>query len=411
MSGLSLSLQGDLLDWQQPVSCIDDRFWDAVIVGAGPAGASAAHHLAKSGLSVLLADRAQFPRQKVCGDCMITDVDVNLDRLGIREAVRRAGSEISGVSIHSASGVSFDVRGRFVTLKRPELDSRLARHAVDAGAVFVKGQVSDAVINDDECVSVAFRGLGRPVKARVGILATGTSVGLAKKVAAKKLPRPSALAMRRYVRSKCRLDKLILSYSREILPGYRWIVPLGRGEYNIGCGRFLSEGEKVDIRTHFDRFLADFEPARQLMGSGEFISPLRSAVLRCGLEGGEPLIRRSILQTGETIGTTFFLTGEGIGQAMTTGWLAARAVERALRHGKRELLMDYVSQIESEIRPRHDGFRSAQKWMSRPWLNDLLARRMNRSEYLRNVCADFVNNSCDPRSLYSIKAILKSFYK
>jgi len=342
---------------------------------------------------------------------MITDVDTNLDRLGIREVVRRAGCEINGVSIHSPSGVSFDVPGRFVTLKRPQLDSLVARHAVDAGAVFVKGHVSHAVINDDESVSVEFRGLDRPINTGLAIVATGTSVGFIRRVTAKKPPRPSALAMRRYVRSKCRFDTLLLSYSREILPGYRWIVPLGNGEYNIGCGRFLSEGDKVDIRAHFDRFVTDFDPARELMRSGEFISPPRSAVLRCGLEGAEPLIRRSILNTGEAIGTTFFLTGEGIGQAMTTGWLAARAAERALSNGDREHLRDYALQIESEIRPRHDGFRSAQKWMSRPWLNNLLARRMNRSVFLRDVCADFINNSGDPRGLYSLKAILKSFYK
>lgn len=411
MSGVDPALQGDLFRWQKPVAEIGDRSWDVIVIGAGPAGTSAAYHLGRSGLRVLLADRAQFPRQKVCGDCMITDINANLNRLGLRDAIDKAGHTIKAISVHSPSGFSFDVPGRFVTLRRPDLDAILARNAVGAGAVFVSGHVSDLSINADETVSVNFRGLDGPMEAKIAIVATGAGVGLARKLRTNVPMRPSALAMRRYVRSDHRIENLTLSYSRRILPGYRWIVPLGKGEYNIGCGHFLGDGNEAGIRVHFDEFVTDFLPARELVRKGEYISPPRSAAMRCGLDGTTPLVGRSVLFTGEMIGATLLMTGEGIGQAMTTGWMAAAAVDRALGEGNREHLAAYVSDLESEIRPRHIGFRRAQAWMSRPWLNDLLAWRMNRSRYLRGVCAGFLGGHGNPRSLYSVRAIFKSFFR
>ena len=60
-------------NWQREANSISDRLWDVVIVGAGPAGATAACHLAARHHRILLVDRKKFPREKVCGDGLLTD--------------------------------------------------------------------------------------------------------------------------------------------------------------------------------------------------------------------------------------------------------------------------------------------------------------------------------------------------
>src|SRR5262249_29085473 len=84
---------------------IEGGTFDVVIVGAGPAGTSAAWFLAERGLSVALLDRAVFPRDKVCGDG-ISPLSLSvLDRMGVASAVEAAGSwRIDGIRVHAPSG-------------------------------------------------------------------------------------------------------------------------------------------------------------------------------------------------------------------------------------------------------------------------------------------------------------------
>lgn len=395
--------------WQLPIEQIPDKFWDVIIIGAGPAGSTAAYHVSRTGFKVLLIDMARFPRQKICGDCMITDVEPNLSGMGLLQTIRRAGKELSGISIYSPSRHSFLIPGNFVTLKRPVLDCILARSAVDAGAMFAVGHVEDLKVEADESVSAGIKGQSDRIRGKIGILATGAHISLARKLGIVTRVKPSAIAMRSYIKASTNLDSLILCYERNILPGYGWIVPLGNDEYNLGCGYFLENNHQRNMRTCFADFVTSFPPAKELMNGAEVLAPPRSGAIRCGLSGTEPLYRNSIVLAGETIGTTFPLTGEGIGQAMTTGVIAAAVVSETLLKNDRGQLEQYPALLKSQLRPRHDGFLHAQKWVSRPWVNDFMARRVKKSKFLRDACAEFIYNSENSHKVYSLKAILKSY--
>src|SRR6185295_13891760 len=117
------------MSWQFSVLDLPDREWDVVVVGAGPAGATAAAHLARAGRDVLLVDRARFPRDKVCGDALIPDAIGALDRLGALDAVRQRGQSIAATGVFSPSRIEFEVPGRFITLKRVHLDAIVAERA------------------------------------------------------------------------------------------------------------------------------------------------------------------------------------------------------------------------------------------------------------------------------------------
>lgn len=399
------------VDFQIPVDRAPRQLWDALIVGAGPAGCAAAYQLSRRGHSVLLLDMARFPRDKTCGDCMITDAADCLQRMELTAEIERVGSRLSGISIFSPSGINFDIPGRFVTVKRRLFDTILARRAVESGATFVSGRVINMRPDNGANVAAEIKAQTRPVIARFAVIATGAHIGLARRLGAITSEKPSAIAGRCYVRSGESLSKLVLVYDRRILPGYGWIVPLGNNEYNIGCGYFLRDKRRMDIRRCFAAFTSEFPLARKLVSEGEILSPLKSAPLRCALKGALAVVGENILLAGETFGTTFVITGEGIGQAMISGELAASAIHRALADGDNCHIREYPAAITSRLKSRHDGFVAAQKWVSNRWLNDFMAARVKRSAYLRDACTAFATDGGDPRRVYSVGAILRSFVK
>ena len=132
-------------------------------------------------------------------------------------------------------------------------------------------------------------------------------------------------------------------------------------------------------------------------------------MLRCGLSGTRPLGPGNTLVLGESIGATFPFTGEGIGKAMETGEIAAEVADEALRSGDFERLRDFPRRIEHELRPKFLGYRIAENWFSRPWLNDFVARRIRRSRILQELVAGIVNETVDPRELFSLRGMIRSF--
>ncbi len=381
------------------------------MVGAGPAGSTTAFRLSRKGYQVLLVDMARFPRDKVCGDSLITGVSKNLERMGLYDSIRKAGSVLEGISIYSPGGVNFSVDGDIVTIKRRYLDTRLAEAAVRSGAVFCCGHLDSLDVADDHTVTVRDRKGKHSVRCKFAVLATGAHMGLARRIEGMASDKPSAIAARCYVKSRANLNHLVLCYDRRLLPGYGWIVPLGNGEYNIGCGYFLNGKQDFNLRRCFESFTTTFPLAREIMEDSEVLSPLRSGALRCDLENARPVFKKSVLMVGEIIGATFPLTGEGIGQAMTCGDLAAQAIDRALSSGDRSAVESYTAGVESIMKPVHAGYMQAQKWVSKPWLNDFMARRVKKSVYLRNACTEFITKSGDPRKLYSVSSVLKSFWQ
>jgi len=111
--------------------------WDALVVGAGPAGSAAAAVLASRGARVLLVEKDRFPREKVCGEFLAAEALPSLDRLGARDGLEALGPErIREGSLHLASGaaVPFRLPEPAIGVSRRALDALLAERAVAAGA-------------------------------------------------------------------------------------------------------------------------------------------------------------------------------------------------------------------------------------------------------------------------------------
>lgn len=398
---------------QRPIDTAADVLWDVLIAGAGPAGSTAAIHLAARGHAVLLVDKARFPREKVCGDALLADTLQCLRPIGLYEIVRQRAHRLSTARVYSPSRIEVVLPGTYLTLKRRVFDTLLARGAIEAGALFCHATVDKVTVRPDGTTSWGVAGLRWPLRARVGVVATGASVSLFNKLAAANGHGVGALAARCYVRSPATIDCMVFSYERRLLPGYGWIFPIGGGEYNVGCLVFGRERRGVGARL--SELLATFATQcplmRGLLRHAEEISALRGGVLRCGLKGAPPLFGGSLLAIGETAGATFPFTGEGIGKAMKTGELAADVVHRALSRRDLRCLSGFPGRLAAELKPVYRGYEAAQQWLARAWLTDLLMRRARTSRWLRDALAGMADESTDPQTVFSVGGLLSSFWR
>jgi flavin-dependent dehydrogenase len=173
----------------------------------------------------------------------------------------------------------------------------------------------------------------------------------------------------------------------------------------------------VNLRKVFEAFCEHYEPARELMRTGTLEGELKGAPLRCSLEGAT-LTRPGLMVTGEAAGSTYAFTGEGIGKAMETGMLAARALIDArgaaqaappAPDGFDAAHAPYRAAIAA-LKPRFDLYERANRVNDHPWLADLLIWRANRSERILKRMEGVLEETGNPGNLVSARGIARLFF-
>ena len=170
-----------------------ERF-DVVVVGGGPAGASAAIHLAASGARVLVVERERFPREKLCGEFISPECFAHFARLGVEGGMMAAGGvRVAETKFFAASGRAAVVPSEWfgaaagggscaLGLSRAEMDARLLARARAAGAVVWEGARAAGVVWEGGRVvgvRVAREGVERVCHSAAVIDATGRARSLA----------------------------------------------------------------------------------------------------------------------------------------------------------------------------------------------------------------------------------------
>lgn len=235
---------------------------DVLVVGAGPAGSAAATWAARAGRDVLLADAANFPRDKTCGDGLTPRAVGELERLGLDDWLR-AHAVNHGLRAHGF-GQTLHLRWPGGNLPdwgsavpRTELDDHLRTTALKAGAAGLEGaKAIDARVEGGRVRGVSFRRGGEAfeVECERLVVADGVRSGLGK-VLGRQWHRDTvyAVAGRCYVDSQQSDDPWISSHlelrgeSGEILSGYGWIFPLGGGQVNVGVGTLATTKRPADV--------------------------------------------------------------------------------------------------------------------------------------------------------------------
>ena len=173
---------------------MDNQFdYDVIIAGGGPAGASAATHLAMRGARVLLAEQKKFPREKLCGEFISPECALHFERLGVIDRMLAASpAHLNETVFYARNGKSvcvpsqwFGANGSALGLSRAEMDERLLRRAGEAGVtVLEEAPVADLLFEKQEVRGVSLKSRGNQIsyRAPVTIDATGRARSLARRV-------------------------------------------------------------------------------------------------------------------------------------------------------------------------------------------------------------------------------------
>ncbi|HKS22476.1 MAG TPA: geranylgeranyl reductase family protein [Thermoanaerobaculia bacterium] len=378
-----------------------DPLWDVAVVGCGPAGATAALCLARQGVRVVAFDKQSFPREKVCGDGLMPDALRVLTRLGLIDRVRQRAFAGRRLMLYSPSHIALPIAMDALVLKRFDLDAIIVSAAAEAGAVIEHGRVENVSVSADRVSLSLGKGV---VNARTLILATGADTRLLEQAGMVTRKVASGVAVRHYIQSKAVVDDLVVSFERELVPGYAWIFPMGNGEYNVGCGVVYRDGARnaPPLNDALQRFLRECEPARAIAEGMISATRVAGATLRSGLRGAAFARTPNVLAIGETIGCTLPVSGEGIGKAMETGEIAAAAIAAEPDAPAAE----YHRRIAA-LQPKYAGYSAAQRWLARPWVNDTIARMARRSSYALRSFSEILDETTDPRAIFSARGMLR----
>jgi geranylgeranyl reductase family protein len=332
-----------------------DEDAEVIVVGAGPAGATAATYLARSGLDVLLLEKSTFPREKVCGDGLTPRGVKQLIDLGVdtrEEAGWLHNRGLRVVTAHHNIELDWpDLAGYppyGLVRPRSDFDELLARNAQRSGArLLERTTVTGAVTDDRTGRVVGVRATAGPDKTPVTYRAPlvlacdGVSARLALSVGIdKRDDRPMGVAVRRYYTSPRTKDDYLESHLElwdrsdpahpNLLPGYGWIFGMGDGTVNVGLGILSTSGafKSTDYRALMRSWVAGL-PADWEFTEQTATGRIGGAALPMGFNR-TPHYRNGLLLVGDAGGMVNPFNGEGIGFAMETARIAAECVVQAL---------------------------------------------------------------------------------
>ncbi|HEX4821989.1 MAG TPA: geranylgeranyl reductase family protein [Acidimicrobiales bacterium] len=309
---------------------------DVAVVGGGPAGAAAAISLARSGRDVVLVDKARFPRDKCCGDGLTTGALRLLESLGLDPPSVDSWQEVTDVIVRSPSGYQavFPLprnQGLFAAVaRRVDLDSALLDTARSAGVKVLDGHALIGAHNEPDRIVLEVEGIGT-VQSRYAIGADGVWSPLRK---ALDVSEPGYLgewhAFRQYFTGVTgpASRELFVWFEGDLLPGYAWSFPLPDGRANVGFG--IQRGGKVgrvqDMKTLWPQILERSHVRDALGPNVEPESPHKAWPIPAHVDTAILGTGRALF-VGDAARATDPMTGEGIGQALLTGILAANAIE------------------------------------------------------------------------------------
>ncbi len=352
---------------------------DVIIVGAGPAGSTAAYYLAQAGLNVLLIEKSRFPRDKVCGDGLTPRAVKAMVAMGVDVSEEAGWLRNKGLRV-IAAGLRLELDwpelGNFpgygLVRTRASLDEQLARRAQAVGAKLLEGTtVTGPVLDADgrvvgvqtgtegqEKIKIKSKsssdnqerargdcappGGATPwtpqgdYRARVVVAADGNSSRLSVAMGLRKRDdRPMGVAVRSYYTSPRHRDDYLESWldlwdGDRLLPGYGWIFGMGDGTSNVGLGILNTSDAfgKTDYRDLLRRWLRSM-PEEWGYVEENRTEPVRGAALPMGFNR-TPHYYRGLLLAGDAAGMVNPFNGEGIAYAMESGEILARTVVQAL---------------------------------------------------------------------------------
>jgi geranylgeranyl reductase family protein len=368
--------------------------FDVLVAGAGPAGSACATLMARSGLNVLLCDKEQFPRDKICGDCINPGCWKYFEMLGVADSLRKLDlHRIESARMANLSGKQITVPVRatpsrpFFSIKRSTLDNLLVQHAEREGVSFLQQtRFLDATFSDVWNVVVRSKNGLETYSCDYLVGADGRNSTIANKIGAWSRKNPSKTARRVGIQWHAdvqpRVGSEVQLYTMK--EGYFGIVNVDVQNSNVAM--VTSPDIARDALANLPRFIERTVYSNPIIGRyATQIEP------RCGVVTTYPVnpIRRhwnhpKALLVGDARQTVEPFTGEGVLFALDDGARAARQIstlfDKKVRRTARPRANFWVNRVVSPTL-RNQKLVESLVWVASEisWLPRLFARTVFRT--------------------------------
>jgi len=407
---------------------------NACIIGAGPGGAATALKLSYLGIPCVLIDKAKFPRDKVCGDAISGKVTTLLNRLDPEILTR-----------FNAQPLQVDVWGiKFISPSLRELDipfkPNYVRQAANAPGYVskrldfdnflieeVKRRDNIAFYEETEITEYERSDRGWQVRSKDGqlqvdtrmlIVANGAYAAFSRHHAGlKKDNRHYAAAVRAYYQNVEALDQdnfIELHFVKSLTPGYFWIFPLPNGQANVGLGMrsdILSK-RKLNLKAELLQLLKEHPKLRERFQHAELVGDIKGFGLPLGSKK-RIISGDHYMLVGDAGHLVDPLTGEGIGNAFYSGFIAAEQLQDCLAKNdfSAEILRAYDKRVDRVLGSEMRLSYRLQKMLMYPFLVNLLANIIAGNEKLLHVFSGMYNDFSLREQLVKPWFWLKMFFK
>ena len=399
--------------------------YDLIIVGAGPAGTTAALYADQMGLKSVLVDKATFPRDKICGDAISGKSIRYMNELGILDEVSDLdGAEINRITFGSPSHKQFDIHlnkndsniKKGFVIPRKIFDNFLLEKAQNVTTVKDGFKVKDILYENDKIIGVRGeeKGEAKELEAPIILGCDGANSFVARKLGLYQSDmKNTSIAIRCYYKGvKGLSDQIELHFVKEVLPGYFWLFPAGDDLANIGIGLTKADAKKekrtlreiLDEVTRSEYFRDRFSDAKPMEVPLGWNLPL-GRIKRKNYGSGFMLL-------GDAAGLVDPFTGEGIGNAMVSAKYAVEVAAKAIKAKdcSASVLSEYSSLVWDEIGNELNTSSKLQDLAKYKYLLNFVINRSSQSRELQEIISGMLINKFPREKLSNPMFYLKILF-
>ncbi len=381
----------------------------AIIIGAGPAGAGTSFFLSKYRIPHIVIEKETFPRDKVCGDACSGKTALVINRANPEWLTEILNDEHSfmpswGITFVAPNGKALDIpfsanrtkdtKAPGFTVPRLTFDNFLFQKMSSPCCTIFQDAKVNAIENVAGKVSVSMthNGDDYEVTAPVIIGADGDKSVVRKKYLSESTaPKTYAVGLRAYYEGVTGLhaDNFIeLHFLPEMLPGYLWIFPLPNGMANVGVG-ILSERireKKINLREQMLFAIKNNPQIAPRFANAKLVDKIQGWGLPLAMEK-QQLSGDNFMLTGDAACLIDPFSGEGIGNALYSGMLAAMAIQQAMEQSNYSaafLKTAYDDVVYKRLGDELKISATLQRLCKYPWLFNFVVNKAYKSPSLRN---------------------------
>jgi geranylgeranyl reductase family protein len=375
------------------------------IIGAGPGGAVTALFLAKAGIPSILIDKANFPRDKVCGDALSGKVVSVLNKLdpNILERLNASPIQLNSWGINFIAPnlkelkipfkMNYNINNPpigFIS-KRIDFDNFLIEEVRKQPLInLIEGkEINEFYFYDNEW-TLTTSDASTTIQSKLVIAADGAKSLFAKRIGNIKFESKHYCAgIRAYYKGVKGMDKdnfIELIFLKDFLPGYLWIFPLPNGQANVGIAMRsdIISKRKINLKTCMMDTINNHAILKERFKDAVLVDEIKGFGLPLGSKKRK-ISGNNFLLVGDAASLIDPFSGEGIGNAMKSGMIAAQITKKCIvsNNFNIEMLQQYDAEVYKKLWSELKLSHKMQQLVYYPKLFNLIVNKANKNKVLR----------------------------